>query len=264
MELGVLDVFVAGLLLAAASGVASVARVRADSSLFWAALRMVAQLSCAGVVLRWIMTNTVMGVVLGICLIMTVSAGVAAVRRVNPRWQYSQREGILSVAIGGWFVLAMSLFAVFRSDPWFDSRFAIPLLGMILGNAMTAVALAIDRYGADVDRTHDWVMAALAMGATNAEATRHCVREAVRAGMTPVTNQMAVAGIVTLPGMMTGQILAGVNPESAVRYQIAMMLLIATSTLLSIVVAIRFAVTSVLDRNSRFHSLKTQLLVEQV
>jgi putative ABC transport system permease protein len=100
---------------------------------------------------------------------------------------------------------------------------------MILGNAVNGQSLAIDRLYAEVRARRDQIEALLALGATPWEAVRDCVRAALRAGMTPTVNSLMVVGLVSIPGMMTGQILGGADPREAARYQIVVMLMIAAA-----------------------------------
>jgi putative ABC transport system permease protein len=103
---------------------------------------------------------------------------------------------------------------------------------MVLGNALTGISLSLDQLLASLDDRRDRVEMALSLGATAWEAARDPMREAVRQGMIPIINAMTVAGIVSLPGMMTGQILEGADPLNAVAYQIVVMFMIAGATAL--------------------------------
>jgi putative ABC transport system permease protein len=103
----------------------------------------------------------------------------------------------------------------------------IPIAGMILGNSLNGVSLALDRMYGEVRARASEVEVRLCLGYSTWEAARPHVRAALRAGMTPTINALMVVGLVSLPGMMTGQILAGADPLTAVRYQIVVMLMIA-------------------------------------
>jgi putative ABC transport system permease protein len=106
---------------------------------------------------------------------------------------------------------------------------------MMLGNTLTGISLGLDRLGEQLSAQRERVELRLSLGATRWEAAREPVREAVRTGMIPILNSMMVVGVVSLPGMMTGQILSGVAPLAAVRYQIVIMFLIAAGTALGTV-----------------------------
>jgi putative ABC transport system permease protein len=119
--------------------------------------------------------------------------------------------------------------AVIGLDPWYDPRYLIPLAGMIIGNSMTGAALAAERLAAEMYERRDEIEAALCLGATARSASREAVRSAYRAALIPSINAMAAMGLVFLPGMMTGQILSGTEPITAVKYQIAIMCVITGS-----------------------------------
>jgi putative ABC transport system permease protein len=100
---------------------------------------------------------------------------------------------------------------------------------MLLGNALTGISLGLDRFLNGVLRDRSSIEGLLALGATRWEAARRQIQEALRVGLIPTVNSMLVMGIVSLPGMMTGQILAGAAPADAVRYQIMIMFMIAAT-----------------------------------
>jgi putative ABC transport system permease protein len=119
--------------------------------------------------------------------------------------------------------------AVIGLDPWYDPRYLIPLAGMIIGNSMTGASLAAERLAAEMRERREEIETALCLGATACAASREAVRSAYRAALIPSINAMAAMGLVFLPGMMTGQILSGTEPITAVKYQIAVMCVITGS-----------------------------------
>ena len=126
---------------------------------------------------------------------------------------------------------------VVHADPWFNARQVVPIVGMIMGNAMAAVAVAIDRLFSDLDARASEMFSLTALGATPREAAAPSLKAAIGAGMTPVLANMSAAGIVTFPGMMTGQLLAGADPLSAAKYQIVVMLMLSAANTVAIVTA---------------------------
>jgi putative ABC transport system permease protein len=122
-------------------------------------------------------------------------------RRLYPRV-------MLSLAVGGLFTLAIVTQVVLELDPWYLPQFAIPIAGMIFANAMNTISLAAERFESEMKN-----------GAGYTEARR----DSLQAALIPITNMMFAVGLVSLPGMMTGQILSGVSPLIAVRYQIMVM-----------------------------------------
>lgn len=127
---------------------------------------------------------------------------------------------------------------VLQAQPWWKPRFFIPVGGMIAGNAMNALSIALERFFSELRLRRGEVEASLCLGATPAEAGRDMFRTALRAGMINAVNALMGAGLVALPGMMTGQILAGAPPLQAVRYQIVMMLVMTAAAALSSLAAL--------------------------
>src|SRR5262249_29918982 len=155
-------------------------------------------------------------VVLGLMLAMTVVAGGAAVRRVGFRYPGILISSIVSVWASSWLVTSLALFAIVPVRPWYTPQYSVPLLGMIPGNTLNGISLGLDRLGGELSGKRAQVEAMLALGATRWEAARGPIRQAVRTAMIPLINSMMVVGVVSLPGMMTGQILAGASPLGAV------------------------------------------------
>jgi putative ABC transport system permease protein len=123
-----------------------------------------------------------------------------------------------------------ALVAVIGTDPWYTPQYAIPLLGMVLGNTLTGIALALDRLTQNAWDQRNVIEQRLMLGEPAGAAVSDIRRYSMRSGMIPSINAMAVAGIVSLPGMMTGQILAGAPPIEAVKYQILIMFLVTAGT----------------------------------
>ena len=161
---------------------------------------------------------------------MSVNACVAAVRLSNLRYAGIWISGLTAVTISTVFTTFVIMTFVVPVQPWYEPRYLIPLVGMMLGNALTGISLCLDRLMSELDEKRQEVECWLALGATAWEACRPHIRSAVRTGMIPILNSMTVVGIVSIPGMMTGQILAGAPPEQAIRYQIVVMFMIAAAT----------------------------------
>jgi putative ABC transport system permease protein len=205
-------------------------------SLLVAAVRTVVQLLLVGLVLQWVFSIDRWYFVIALMTLMTLVAGLAAVRRVEKRYPGIWVDSLVAVWSSSWLMAAFAMFAVIRPEgTWYQPQYLIPLLGMILGNSLTAISLGMGRLSDELLRRRGEVEMQLALGATRWEAGRDAVRTAIRTGMIPIVNTMMVVGLVSLPGMMTGQILSGVDPLEAVKYQIVIMFLIATATSLGVV-----------------------------
>ena len=165
---------------------------------------------------------------------MTLIAGISSVRRTERRYKGIWTDSVISMWASSWLVGVVALMAVIqipqRGHPWYDPQYSIPLLGMILGNTLNGISLGLDRFGDELAGKREQVETLLALGATRWEAALSSIQTAVRTGMIPTINTMMVVGIVSLPGMMTGQIIAGMAPTQAAMYQIVIMFLIAVGT----------------------------------
>ncbi len=206
-----------------AIGLARLQRIGQEGEMLWASVRMVLQLLAVGYLLHVVFTiNSPLPVVLILLVMVGFSLQVmgSRVRHKMPRF-YRVVGSSIVVGCGGVTFLFCSL--VVGYAPWYDPRYLIPLAGMIIGNSMNGASLAAERLAAEVRERREEIETAICLGATARQASETAVRNAFRAALIPTMNTMAAMGIVSLPGMMTGQILSGTAPAIAVRYQIAIM-----------------------------------------
>lgn len=228
----------AGLVLVAGL-VSLVLRLRLERRLAVASVRTVVQLLLVGYVLEWVFELERLGVLLLVLALMIVAAGRAAVQRASRTFRGAHPGAFVTLAVTGTVTTFTVTGAVIGVDPWWKPQYVLPLLGMILGNGLTGISLALDTLLETLDEGRARIEMELSLGATRWEAVREPLSEAVRRGMIPIINSMTVVGIVSLPGMMTGQILAGADPLPAVKYQIMVMFMIAAATSLgSILIAL--------------------------
>jgi putative ABC transport system permease protein len=235
LELSYIQVALAAMLILINGGISLLLRLGLGRRLLVAAVCTVVQLVAIGLVLQWVFRLNRWYAVLAIMLVMTLVAGNAGVRRTHLRYPGIWLSSVASVLVSSWLMAAIALFVLVRVEPWYSPHYAIPLLGMILGNSLNGISLGLDRLGSELTARRAQVEAMLALGATRWEAAHRPIQEAVRTGMVPTINAMMVVGIVSLPGMMTGQLLAGVAPVEAVKYQIVIMFLISSGTALGTV-----------------------------
>ncbi|MHB1561657.1 MAG: ABC transporter permease [Isosphaeraceae bacterium] len=241
----------AGLVLV--NGAISVAlKLELERRLLLAAVATVVQLLLIGLVLEWVFRVDRWYVVLGMMTIMTLVAGDAATRRTKMRYPGIRARSIAATWASSWLVAAIALLAIVRVHPWYTPQYAIPLLGMILGNTLNGVSLGLDRLGGELSSRRDQVESLLALGASRWEAARGPIRQAVRTGLIPTINAMMVVGIVSLPGMMTGQLLAGTSPVEAVKYQVVIMFLIASGTALGTVSVVLLSYRRLFNEDHQF------------
>ncbi len=191
---------------------------------FIATLRMISQLLMIGYALSFIFESQ--SILLGIFIVLfmiSVSSWIA-LRNFKDKSLQSYKILFISIAIGGTFNLLIVLLAVLNLEPLYKAEIVIPLAGMIYANAMNAVALAAERFENEI-MLHSY------------ETTRH---KAFKASMIPQINSFLAVGLVSLPGMMTGQILSGIDPLIAVRYQIVVMAMVLGSSGISVILFLRF------------------------
>jgi len=127
---------------------------------------------------------------------------------------------------------------IVEARPWWQPQYFIPLSGMVVGNSMSALSIALERLFSDLRKKRDQVEMKLCLGADCREASADIVSDALRAGMMPSINSMMGVGLVFIPGMMTGQILAGADPLTAIRYQIVVMLMLVASAGMSTMIVV--------------------------
>ncbi len=252
LELSYLQVGLAALLILLNGALSLLLRLDLGRRLLVAAARMTVQLLLVGLVLQQVFALDHWGPVLALGLIMVLIAGMAAVSRVSRRFPGIWVSSTLSILVSSWVVTGIALGAIVKVEPWYLPQYAIPFLGMILGNALTGISLGLDRFTETLVQQRDQVELYLTLGANRWEAARPRIRDAVRTGMIPILNSMSVAGVVSLPGMMTGQLLAGVPPAEAVKYQIVILFLIASVTGLGTVGAVTLSYLRLFNSRHQF------------
>lgn len=222
-------------------------------SILIAALRTTLQLLLIGWLLK-LLFQQLNPIWIGVmATVMVLVAGYEIQQRQKHRfkgyWGYGL--GLFSVFISSVTLALFSLTVIIQADPWYQPQYAIPLLGMLLGNTMNGIALGIDQLNSHAMQQRKVIEARLILGHSAESAIRQIRREAIRVAMIPTINGMAAAGIVSLPGMMTGQILAGAAPVEAVKYQILVMFMIATATGFGTMAAVSMAARRLFDQRER-------------
>jgi putative ABC transport system permease protein len=192
-------------------------------------------------------------VVMGLACLMTFIAGVTAANRNERRYPGIWLNTIISVWASAWIVTAFALFAVLQGvEKWYQPQYAIPLLGMVLGNTLNGISVGLNTFTEALVTRRGQVESLLALGATRWEAARAPVQHAVRTGLIPIVNSMMVVGLVSLPGMMTGQLVSGTAPIQAVKYQIVIMFLIASATALGTVAVVLLSFLRLFNEDHQF------------
>lgn len=174
----------------------------------YAVFRMLLQLLLVGYLLTFIFNADQSWIVLGVLTIMLLSASWIALRTIKIPRKELYIKCFAAIVIGGGLILVLITQGVLNLEPWYLSSYMVPLAGMIFANAMNSISLAGERLQAELDRDLPYNQARVI---------------ALQAALIPITNSLFAVGLVSLPGMMTGQILSGVSPFIAARYQIMVM-----------------------------------------
>jgi putative ABC transport system permease protein len=226
------DVALAGMLILVDGALSFALGLRLHRQIAVAAIRLVVQLLLVGYVLRAVFAAGSPSLTLFIVLLMTAVAAREVAARTERRLarfgNYIISSTVVSAATA--VTVALALTTAIQPHPWWNPHYAIPLAGIILGSVLNAGSLSLDGMLDGVMRERLAIEAQLALGTTYRDAVRPLIRNAARRGLVPIINQMSAAGIITLPGIMTGQILAGLDPLEAVKYQILLMFLLAGSS----------------------------------
>ncbi len=251
IELRFWQVGLAASLIVVSAAISLILRLGLERRLLLAAARTLVQLLAIGLVLGWLFAEG-QPYMIAVMALMTVIAGLAAVGRCDRRWRGIALDSIVSIWASAWCITVLAVLAVVRPSPWYLPQYWIPLLGMILHNTLNGISLGLDRFAGELVGQRDQIETLLALGASRWEAAQAPIRQAVRTGMIPTINTMMVVGLVSLPGMMTGQLLAGVDPLQAVMYQIVIMFLIAAGTSLGTVGVVLLGYRRLFSRDHQF------------
>ena len=180
--------------------------------------RMLLQLLLVGYILTSIFESDSSMIVIAVLAIMIFFSSWIALNTLAIKRKLLYRYALISIIVGGGLPLIIITQAVLELDPWYSAQFMIPLAGMIFANAMNSVSLSVERLNAEIGNGVSYLKAR---------------NTALHASLIPVINSLFAVGLVSLPGMMTGQILSGASPLIAVRYQIMVMCMIFGSSVLS-------------------------------
>jgi putative ABC transport system permease protein len=253
VHLGLFDLATASALILLDAGIAFALRLGVQRQILVAALRMVVQLLIVGLVLRVVFANGSPAATLAVVVFMIGAAANEVALRPKQRLAGFGNHRISALVVGsaGVATVMLALLTAIRPDPWYAPRYAIPLMGIVLGSVLNGASIALDGVLDGAMRERASIEARLALGAPFREAIGPVLRDAVRRGLIPIVNQMSAAGIITLPGIMTGQLLAGMDPMEAVKYQILLMFLLAGASGVAAVGAALLGARSISDERQR-------------
>lgn len=233
IQLTITDIAMALGLIAIAIGLSAWQKLGLEWQLLIATIRTIVQLIFVGYILEIVFTTKQPLLAIAIISVMLTVASVVArnkisqkIRRLLPLvWGSILTSTTLSISYTNLFVI--------KPEIWYEPQYLIPLVGIVLGNAMNGAAIAGERLVSTINSNPVEIETYLSLGATPEEAVNKYRKEAIRVALIPNLNQMTVIGIVTLPGIVTGQLLSGVNPLDAVAYQMLIMFLLAFANLVT-------------------------------
>ena len=228
-------------------------RLGVEGRLLIAAARSTVQLVLLGLVLKVLFELESLPWISALALFMLTVAGWEVMARQKRRYRgpWGMGIGTLSMFLSSFSVTLLALLVIIRVEPWYQPQYLIPLLGMLLGNTMSGIAIALDNLTRQAWESRGRIEARLLLGADWDTAIAEIRRDALRSGLIPIINAMATAGIVSLPGMMTGQILAGSPPMEAAKYQLLIMFLISAGTGIGSVAAVWIGSRRLFDERQR-------------
>ena len=240
-------------MIAIAIGISSWQKLGLEIPLANATLRTVVQLLGVGYILAVIFELKNAIAVLLVLMVMLTIATITARNRIGKKIPQ-----IVPVLFGSlFFSTALTLIytnlLIIQPDTWYEPQYLIPLAGIVLGNAMNGAAIAGERLVSTINTSRLEIETYLSLGATPQQAVTTYRKEAIRAGLIPTLNQMMVVGIVTLPGMITGQLLSGIDPLDAASYQILIMLMLAFTNLITTVLVTQGLIRQFFNEQLQLH-----------
>ncbi|RKZ53682.1 MAG: iron export ABC transporter permease subunit FetB [Candidatus Parabeggiatoa sp. nov. 3] len=253
INIGWLELSLATLFIMAAGAASIAMSLGLLQTLAIATLRTYLQLMALGFVLTWIFEIDSVWIVLGVFLLMMLMTAQILLQRVKHKPPNLYLSTLMAVVLSGIVVTFSVTGAIVQVEPWYDPRYVLTIGGMVLGNSMNGIALTLERFFDDLKKRTAEVNQALAFGATPWEASRPSIRTALNAGLTPTINSMSAVGLVAIPGMMTGQLLAGADPVEAAKYQIVVMLMISAATALGAMCSVYLVYKRAFDQEWRFY-----------
>ncbi len=251
IEIGTLELALATGFVLVSGGLALLFRLGLTRPLLIATVRTYVQLLGLGLVLKWIFRIDNLWLVLAIFALMMLTAAHTILARLGlwaPRVVVGTLGGVVLSSVTVTFAVTGLLIHL---EPWYEPRYLLPIAGMVLGNSMNGIALSQERLFEGFSARRSEVLLRLSLGATAWEASLPLIRAAFRAGMIPTLNSMATVGIVFIPGMMTGQVLAGVEPMTGATYQIVVMLMLSASTALGSITCMVISCRHAFDSQQR-------------
>ncbi len=252
IDLGVWQVAVAYIFVLIVLAIVKARKIGKEKEIILSSIRMTLQLILAGYLLMLVIENPNPWITLGVIALMEVFAIMTIINKFKKKLSGSMKKVIaLSMSAGTIAPLLFFLFVVVQIEPWYAPQYFIPIAGMLVGNSMTGISLGVKTLIEGMTTQKALVEEALILGATPKSATKHIIDSTFDAAIMPTINSMIGMGIVFLPGMMTGQILSGISPITAIAYQIAIMLGILGAVALSTILMLHLGYRTFFNREAQ-------------
>lgn len=232
-DIDIWGLLVALAMVAIAAGISELMRINIGKTLLWSACRALLQLCAMGFIIGYIIRANNVFLVFGVIAVMLVAAVQITLSRAKGVPKGLAGPVLLSLAITMLLMISLVTELVVRPHPWYAPQLVVPLTGMLLGNTVSALAVGLSRFYESMNERRDEIDTLLALGSTAWEAARPSIVSSIRLGLLPTTATLASCGIVTIPGMMAGQVIAGGDPLEAAKYQFVVFAAIAALTLVA-------------------------------
>jgi putative ABC transport system permease protein len=239
IKLDLVDLVIAVGLMAIAIGLSTWERLGLELNLAMATGRTILQLLVLGYVLDFIFAwDNVWGVLAILAVILTITAMVAR-NRISVKIPQVLPLVWGAILISTALTVIYTNFLIIQPDRWYEPRYVIPLAGIVLGNAMNAAAIAGERLVSTLNSQYVEIETHLSLGATPQQAVSQYRKQAIRSAFLPTLNQMMLMGMVAIPGITTGQLIAGISPLDAVYYEIVIIFMVSVANLLTTILVTR-------------------------
>lgn len=233
IQLDVVDLVLALGMIAIAIGLSAWEQLGLELSLALAAARTILQLLVLGYLLAFVFAfDNPWAVIIVLAIILTLAAVVAR-NQISKKYPTLLPLVWVSILVSTVLTLSYTNLLIIQPQKWYEAQYLIPLAGIVIGNAMNAAAIAGERLVSTINASQLEIETHLSLGATPQQAVTHYRKDAIKAGLISTLNSMMVVGLVTLPGIMTGQLLSGINPLDAASYQILIMFMLAFANLIT-------------------------------
>lgn len=247
LQLSICFVFIIILL-----GISFIKKIGKQKLIIIASIRMTLQLVAAGYLLTLVFAKPSWYLTLITVSCMLFFAILNAFHRnINPISKKLKLIMALSLGIGSLFTVFVFISIIIRVNPWYTPQYFIPISGMIIGNSMTGIILGSNKMSTEILEKRDMIENSLMLGATNKQAVKDIVNKSIETSLIPTLNSMLGMGIISLPGMMTGQILSGTPPTVAIKYQIGIALAILGAITITIIIFVTLGVKTYFNKNKQ-------------